>query len=89
MIIRLTVCQMPNMREAYAKLLALEENFLKTHKRRNSVELTLASTSTPIYDERGKIKFLNEKIEIRAVVENKNPDQILEYEWFIKTSNII
>lgn len=70
------------MREAYAAIQALETEYLKANKRKPVIELTLASTSRPVFDERGKLKLTNEMVEVRAVYDDKIAAQVAEYEWF-------
>lgn len=70
------------MREAYAAILALEAEYLKAHKRKTAIELTMTSTSKPMYDERGRAKLSTETVEVRAVYDDGAPTQVAEYEWF-------
>lgn len=81
MTIRTTILTPPSMREAYAAILALEAEYLKAHKRKTAIELTMASTSKPMYDERGRAKLSTEIVEVRAVYDNGSAAQISEYEW--------
>jgi len=68
------------MNKAYASLLALESEYLKTNKRKSSIELTLCSTFTPVLDVRGRQEGEKETIEVRCVYDN--PAQNADYQWF-------
>lgn len=78
------------MRDAYSRLSILEADFFKTYRRRNDVELTLTSTSAPLrdqsgnmkFDERGRIRLSPEIVEIRVVYDDTNPEQVEQYSWF-------
>lgn len=76
------------MREAYASVLALEAAYLKTHKRKHVIDLTLSSTSRPVYDERGRPKLSNEVIEVRAVYDEAAPAQVADYQWFAGAARV-
>lgn len=84
MIIRspLPLGPLASMREAYTRQLALEALYLKTHKRKHTIDMMLSSTSRPMYDERGRPKLSNEVIEVRAVYDDAVPAQVADYEWF-------
>ena len=82
MIIRSSLFTYPNMRAELTALTDLELSYLKANKHKNTVSLTLTSTSRPIYDERGRMKLSNEIIEVRAVYDGAVPTQVSEYEWF-------
>lgn len=82
MTIRSTLQSFSSMREAYAALLSYEADYLRANKRKATIELTLASTSKPLYDQYGRMKLSNEVIEVRAVYDEGVAAQIVEYEWF-------
>lgn len=77
------------MGEAYACLLALEGAYLKTHKKRHQIDLTLTSTSQPLRDQqgrmltddRGRVRLSPEVVEVRAVYDDKDPAHTAEYQW--------
>lgn len=82
MIVRSTILTPSSMREAYAAILALETDYLKANKHKASIDLTLSSTSKPVYDDRGRAKLSTETIEVRAVYDDGSAAQVSEYEWF-------
>lgn len=82
MITRSTVKSFPSMREAYAAILALEKDYLLENKKKSTIQLTLSSTSSPVYDERGRLRLSKEHIEVRAVFDDGIISQITESEWF-------
>lgn len=82
MITRSTIANPYSMREAYGLILSLEAEYLRAHKRKSAIELTLSSTSKPIYDDRGRPKLSNEVVEVRAVYESDDQAQLTEAQWF-------
>lgn len=91
MIIRSPLSVFPSMREAYDTLVVLEASYLKTHKRKPEIALTLASSSHPLKDnqgriltdDRGRIRTSPEVVEVRAVYDDKVPAQLSDYQWFV------
>lgn len=88
MIIRSPIATPASMREAYALILDLEARYLRENRRKHEIELTLSSSSRPVYDERGRPKLSNETIEVRAVYDSGAPTQALEYQWFEREAQI-
>ncbi len=82
MIIRSPLRAFPDMRSAYAALLALDSDYLKTNRRKSALELTLCSTFTPQYDSLGRALPERQTIEVRCWYDA--PTQDAEYQWFAK-----
>ncbi len=81
MITRRTLKSFASMREAYAALLALDADYLKTNRRKSALELTLCSTFTPQYDAQGRPLPERQTIEVRCWYDS--PTQDAEYQWFV------
>lgn len=69
------------MRSAYAAMTSLEKEYLLANKKKITVDLTLSSTSQPFYDERGRVRMGEEKIELNAVFDGTNTKHTMELDW--------
>lgn len=80
MITRSPLRAYPDMRLAYAALLALDADYLRTNRRKSALELTLCSTFSPQYDSLGRQLPERQTIEVRCWYDS--PTQDTEYQWF-------
>lgn len=81
MISILSLSTHTNMRDAFAALAALSDAYLKAHKKRETVNLMLASHSA-YYAGGRRLKVPVETVEVRCHTETNDPEQVQQRDWF-------
>ncbi len=81
MITRSPLRAYSDMRSAYAAILTLDADYLRTNRRKSALELTLCSTFTPQYDAQGRSLPEKQTIEVRCWYDS--PTQDSDYQWFV------
>lgn len=81
---RLPLKTFPDMRAAHAAIKTLETDYLKAHKKRHLIDLTLSSTSQPFLDDRGRARMGTERIEVNLAYDAKSPTHETDVRWFVE-----